>query len=134
MQRCLSTRVASRLNPGLQHAASPVVAASASPAVLFAGAGPSAQARGVKTDKMVAGAIGATMSSAVVIGTFHLIVVKVPLLIAAGTIGGSAISGVCAAFEGGEGSGGGAFGSIIGVFLGGLGAYYAKTSTEPWRK
>lgn len=104
------------------------VALATSPA-----AATTAATRGVKTDKMIAGAIASTTSAAVVIGTFHLIVVKVPLYIAAGTIGGAAFSGIFAAFEG-EGGGGAGFGSIIGVFLGGIGAYYAKTTTEPWRK
>jgi hypothetical protein len=112
---------------------------SASPAVAMATPAmtaivPVTAMRGIKTDKMIAGAIGATISSTVVIGTFHLIVAKVPLMVAAGTIVGSGLSGVLAAFEGGEGGNSGAFGSAIGIFLGCIGAYYAKTSTEPWRK
>lgn len=92
--------------------------------------------RGLKVDKMIAGAIGATLSSSVIIGVFHLIVVKVPLAVAAGTIAGSGFTGIFAAFEGGKDGEGSvaAFGTLIGVFLGCLGAYYAKTSAEPWRK
>ncbi len=91
--------------------------------------------RGLKPDKMITGAIAATLSSTVIIGVFHLIVVKIPLPIALGTIGGAGFSGIFAALEGKESEGNvAAYGTLIGVVLGCFGAYYAKTSAEPWRK
>jgi hypothetical protein len=137
MQRAIVGRYAAQASHYpvvMRSAASPAQLHSSTAVSSAFGVAPIAAVRGAKTDKMIAGCVGATMSSAVVIGTFHLIVVKVPLMVAAGTILGSSLSGILAAFEGGEGSGGGAFGSAIGIFFGCIGAYYAKTSTEPWRK
>lgn len=86
-----------------------------------------------KKEKLVAGALGATVSSMSVLGVCHLLVCEVPLAVAGGSVGGAALTGALGVFEG-EGSGGSGFGTAIGIFLGGVGAWYAKTSTEPWSK
>jgi hypothetical protein len=84
-----------------------------------------------KKEKILAGAIAATASSLSVIGVCHLIVCEVPLTIGVGSVAGAALTGALGVFEG-EGSGGSGFGTAIGIFLGAVGAYFAKTSTEPW--
>lgn len=85
-----------------------------------------------KKELIVAGAMGAGMTSVITIGMFHLIVVKVPLTVAAGTVGVSLVSGMLVAFEGSDL--GSSFGCVMGMFFGGVGCYYAKTMQEPWRK
>jgi hypothetical protein len=86
--------------------------------------------RGVKTDKMLIGALGAFMSSTATIGLFHLLVIKVPLTMLAGTIGAATVSGLFAALEGDAGA---SFGTVVGLFFGGIGCYFAKSANEPWK-
>lgn len=86
-----------------------------------------------KKEKVILGALGATATSTSVIAVCHLFVCQVPATVAFGSVAGAALTGALGVFEG-EGSGGTGFGSAIGIFLGGVGAWYAKSSNEPWSK
>ncbi len=86
-----------------------------------------------KKEKLVLGALGATATSTSVIAVCHLFVCQVPPTVAFGSVAGAALTGALGVFEG-EGSGGTGFGSAIGIFLGCVGAWYAKSSNEPWSK
>ncbi len=92
--------------------------------------------RGLKTDKIIAGAVSATLTSSTIIGAFHLVVVPVSLSLAGATIAASAVTGAMSIFEGGvnDDAGGTSFGAVAGIFLGSIGGYYAKSANEPWRK
>ena len=84
-----------------------------------------------KKEKLILGALGATCSSMSVLGVCHLFVCQVPLTVAGGSVAGAALTGALGVFEG-EGSGGAGFGTAIGIFLGGVGAWYAKSQDQPW--
>lgn len=77
------------------------------------------------------GAIAAGITATTTLGVCHLLVAPVKAEILAGSVLGSALTGACAAFEGSE-SGGAGFGVLIGLFLGGMGAYFAKNEEAPW--
>jgi hypothetical protein len=85
-----------------------------------------------RKEKLIAGATSAAVTATGVLSVFHLLVCPVTASIAVGSIAGSAATGALSAFEGGEGGAG--FGSVVGLFIGGMGGWYAKTSTEPWSK
>ncbi len=92
--------------------------------------------RGMKTDKIISGSVSATLTSSTVIAAFHLVVVPVPFSVAGATVAAAAVTGAMSIFEGGvnDDTHGTSFGSVAGIFLGGIGGYYAKSANEPWRK
>lgn len=85
-------------------------------------------------DKIITGSLAAALSSTTTLTLCHLFVVPLPLGIASSTFATATASGALCAFEGGEGDTGTNFGSVVGVFIGCIGAYYAKSSSEPWRQ
>ena len=83
-------------------------------------------------DKLITGAAAAGISSTSVMLMFHLIVVPLSGTVVLSTIGAATATGALSAFEGGEGTSGTTFGTLAGAFIGGIGGYFAKSSTEPW--
>lgn len=103
-------------------------AALAVPTALAAGA----QQRQM-TDKILFGTVSSLMTCSTTLLLFHLLVAPVGPTVAAATAATAAASGALCIIDGGESAGTG-FGSVVGVFIGVMGGYYAKSQQEPWRK
>ncbi|CAD2218290.1 hypothetical protein ADEAN_000577800 [Angomonas deanei] len=84
-------------------------------------------------DKMIVGACASFLTSASVLGVFHLIVTPVSAGIAAATISAATTTGALCVVDGGKEGSGSSFGVIAGLLLGAMGGHYAKSSSEPWR-
>lgn len=92
-----------------------------------------AQRHASVTDKILIGSTAAFITSSTTMGLFHLIVTPVSASIAAATIATATASGALCVIDGG-GEGSTSFGAVVGVFIGAMGGYYAKSQKEPWRK
>lgn len=85
------------------------------------------------TDRLLIGSCASFLTSVTTLSLFHLIVTPVNSSIALATIATATASGALCIIDGGS-EGGTSFGAVVGVFIGAMGGFYAKSQKEPWRK
>ncbi|KPA82984.1 hypothetical protein ABB37_02724 [Leptomonas pyrrhocoris] len=85
------------------------------------------------TDKVFIGSCSAFLTCATTLSLFHLLVTPLSASIGAATMATATASGACCVIDGGS-EGGTSFGAVVGVFIGAMGGFYAKSQKEPWRK
>lgn len=83
--------------------------------------------------KAASGAGSACISCAAVLSVCHLIVTPVGSSVALATMAAAGLSGAACVVEGSKDDSGGGFGAITGLFVGGMGAWYSKSVSQPWR-
>ncbi|KAG5498530.1 hypothetical protein JKF63_02816 [Porcisia hertigi] len=85
------------------------------------------------TDKVLIGSCSSLLTCSTTIGLFHLLVTPVSLSIAAATLATATASGALCVVDGGNVNST-TFGAVVGIFIGAVGGFYAKSEKEPWRK
>ncbi|CCW61768.1 unnamed protein product [Phytomonas sp. EM1] len=84
-------------------------------------------------DKILIGSCSSFLTSFSTLGLFHLLVVPLSSTIAMATLATATATGALCVIDGGS-QDGTTFGAIVGIFIGGLGGFYAKSKNEPWKK
>lgn len=85
------------------------------------------------TDKILIGSCSAGLTCTTTLVLSHLLMTPLTPSIFAITVATAAASGACCVIDGGQ-EGGTTFGAVMGIFIGAIGSYYAKSKNEPWRK
>jgi hypothetical protein len=85
------------------------------------------------TDKLLIGSCSAFLTCATTLGLFHLLVSPLSQMTTAATLATAVASGASCVIDGSS-EGGTSFGAVVGVFVGAVGGFYAKSQNEPWRK
>ncbi|CAJ1031399.1 hypothetical protein Q4I32_005815 [Leishmania shawi] len=85
------------------------------------------------TDKVLIGSCSSLFTCSTTTGLFHLLVTPVSPSVALATLATAAASGALCVVDGGS-LNGTTFGAVVGIFIGAMGGFYAKSQKEPWRK
>ncbi|GET90603.1 hypothetical protein, conserved [Leishmania tarentolae] len=85
------------------------------------------------TDKVLIGSCSSLLTCSTTTGLFHLLVTPVSPSVAVATLATAAASGALCVVDGGS-LNGTTFGAVVGIFIGAMGGFYAKSQKEPWRK
>ncbi|KAG5496484.1 hypothetical protein JIQ42_03310 [Leishmania sp. Namibia] len=85
------------------------------------------------TDKVLIGSCSSLFTCSTTTGLFHLLVTPVSPSVALATLATAAASGALCVVDGGS-LNGTTFGAVVGIFVGAMGGFYAKSQKEPWRK
>ncbi|CBZ28698.1 conserved hypothetical protein [Leishmania mexicana MHOM/GT/2001/U1103] len=85
------------------------------------------------TDKVLIGSCSSLFTCSTTTGLFHLLVTPISPSVALATLATAAASGALCVVDGGS-LNGTTFGAVVGIFVGAMGGFYAKSQKEPWRK
>ncbi|CAG9578126.1 conserved hypothetical protein [Leishmania major strain Friedlin] len=85
------------------------------------------------TDKVLIGSCSSFLTCSTTTGLFHLLVTPISPSVALATLATAAASGALCVVDGGS-LNGTTFGAVVGIFIGAMGGFYAKSQKEPWRK